>query len=116
MRYNINDKVTIINSNNENKIISDCEIILGVEVYYMTDKTSYSLSQLKDYYEFNNNEELVEEIINSPGLQEMIDSNMGKLVENVGKWYYSTSPIPSKPEIKPKKWFNLWNWIRVSPR
>ena len=110
MRYNINDTVVVISSN-ENKIISDCEIILGTEIYYMTDKTSYSISQLTDYYEFNNNrEELLKEIINSPGLKEITDTKLNDFTKNVIKWYYSNPPTPIKPEIKSKKWFKWFNF------
>jgi hypothetical protein len=107
MRYKINDTVVVISSD-ENKIISDCEIILGTEIYYMTDKTSYCLSQLKDYYDFNNNKELVNEIVNSPGLKEITDTKLNDFTKNVIKWYYSNPPTPIKPEIKYKKWFNLF--------
>jgi len=110
MRYNINDRVVVVSSN-ENKIILDCEIILGTEIYYMTDKTSYSVSQLTDYYEFSdNNEELLKEIINSPGLKEITDSKIEEFANNAVKWYEDNSTTPNKQEIKPKKWFNWFNF------
>jgi imidazole glycerol phosphate synthase subunit HisF len=86
MRYNINDKVVVI-SDNKVKTISDSEIILGVEIYYMSDNTSYSSFELEKKFKYYNNNELVLNIINSDGLNEIIDSKIDKFVDNVVLWY-----------------------------
>ena len=105
MRYNINDKVVVI-SDNEFKIISDSEIILGVEIYYMTDKTSYCVSELildpKEIITFlDDNKESIKNFINT-----IVDTK--KIIENGSIWFREQmlkDELPKK-QIKPvKKWF-----------
>ena len=45
MKYKIGDLVTVIKTN-EIKTIVDCEIILGIDIYYMSDISSYSEDEL----------------------------------------------------------------------
>ena len=45
MRYKIGDLVTVIKTN-EIKTIIDCEIISGIDIYYMSDISSYSEDEL----------------------------------------------------------------------
>jgi hypothetical protein len=45
MRFKINETVFVL-KDNEYKTIFDCEIIFDVEIYYMSDKTVYPLSEL----------------------------------------------------------------------
>lgn len=45
MKYKIGDLVIVIKTN-EMKTIIDCEIISGINIYYMSDISSYSENQL----------------------------------------------------------------------
>ncbi len=47
MRHKIGDSVQIKSTGNLKKII-DCEVINMQEIYYMSDKTSYHLSEISD--------------------------------------------------------------------
>ena len=49
MRYKINESVYVYNEEKEKKIV-DCENIIGVNIYYMLDGTSYSEEQIKISY------------------------------------------------------------------
>lgn len=56
MRYKINESVYVYNEEKEKKIV-DCENIIGVNIYYMSDGTSYSEEQIKisycEYHEYH---------------------------------------------------------------
>jgi hypothetical protein len=45
MKYSINESVIVLSSKSVKEIV-DREVILGVELYYMSDNTSYSSEQL----------------------------------------------------------------------
>ena len=49
MNFNIND-IVILNDLKTKKQIVDSEIIEGIEMYYMSDNTSYSYSQISMSY------------------------------------------------------------------
>lgn len=49
MKYKLNDRVFVENSQNF-KTIVDLETIIGEPIYYMSDGTSYHEKQIKDYY------------------------------------------------------------------
>jgi hypothetical protein len=51
MKYKINESVITLTCKSVKEII-DSEIILDVEIYYMSDKTSYSSEQLLSMREF----------------------------------------------------------------
>jgi len=107
MRYNINDEVIVI-SDNKLKTISDSEIILGVEIYYMSDNTSYSFFELEKKFKYYNNNELVSNIINSDGLNEIIDSKINTFVDNVVLWYQKfEEPKIEKKTNKFISWFKF---------
>jgi hypothetical protein len=54
MKYKINESVITLTCKSVKEII-DSEIILDVEIYYMSDKTSYSSDQLLSMCEFADN-------------------------------------------------------------
>jgi hypothetical protein len=66
MKYNINESVITLTCKSVKEII-DSEVILGVEMYYMSDNTSYSSEQLIDLDSFLNKivTPLFEEVENS---------------------------------------------------
>lgn len=55
MTYKSGECVRILKTNQTKKIL-ESEIILGVEIYYMTDKTSYCLSDICEYSDHLSNE------------------------------------------------------------
>jgi hypothetical protein len=107
MRYNINDKVVVI-SDNKLKTISDSEIILGVEIYYMSDNTSYSFFELEKKFKYYNNNELVSNIINSDGLNKIVDTKIDEFVNNVVEWYKKCDKSKNdENKNKFKRWFGF---------
>jgi len=63
MKFSINE-VVFIPSHGQTKTIVDSELICGVEVYYMSDKTSYTDFQIRKQIEpplnvYSNNFELL---------------------------------------------------------
>ena len=53
MEYNNGEKIIVV-SNAEIKTIIDSEIINGIELYYMSDKTAYPLDQIINKSDFLN--------------------------------------------------------------
>jgi hypothetical protein len=51
MEYNNGEKIIVV-SNAEIKTIIDSEIINGIELYYMSDKTAYPLDQIINKSDF----------------------------------------------------------------
>jgi hypothetical protein len=51
MEYNNGEKIIVV-SNAEIKTIIDSEIINGIELYYMSDKTAYPLDQIINESDF----------------------------------------------------------------
>lgn len=78
MKYTIGQEITV-KSNKVKKTIIDCEQIEGINIYYMSDKTSYSEGQLSDliYVELS---EIAE--ISDLALIKLLD------IENTAKRYY----------------------------
>lgn len=82
MKYKIGDLVTVIGTN-EMKTIVDCEVISSINIYYMSDISSYSEDQLLQItteevlmYKLKNNKD---KIIN------LIDYKT--MAKNWAKWY-----------------------------
>ena len=101
MKHNTSEVVRIINTN-QVKVISVCELIDGVEIYYMTDNTSFSRDQLKTLS--YSHEELIELISdNTKNIISFIDFD--NVINTSKKWNEKHFPRP-----KAKYWpFPLLN-------
>jgi len=85
MKYSIGDSVCVIKTNEIKKII-DFEFICDVEIYYMLDNTSYSLSEICEVRIVENINKLITE--NEEKIINLIDSLIDyKLIgRNWSKW------------------------------
>jgi hypothetical protein len=95
MKYNIGDKV-IVNNSKKIKTIVDSEIINEIEIYYMSDNTSFSVYDIKKYDEFL-------EILNN-----MVDNQIDRAADFYLK---KNSKIIEKNKVS---WFQecyrWWKW------
>lgn len=94
MKHKKNDRI-VITETKISKIISDCELICDTEIYYMTDNTSYALSQISlfDYTQssihnvIESNKESIIKIFDTEKLAE----NCVRYMKNNTKSKYSLS-------------------------
>jgi len=86
MKYKIGDSVQIKSTGHLKKII-DCELIDLQEIYYMSDKTSYHLSEI-DNIKTINFDELKKEICGNNRLIEEATKDYAKEMANKTiKWF-----------------------------
>jgi hypothetical protein len=87
MKYIIGQEITV-KSNKVIKTIIDCERIEGINIYYMSDKTSYSEEELSDllYVELSEISEISDfalfKLIDIENTVKRYSENMGKFLKN----------------------------------
>lgn len=93
MKHKVNDIVKITNTD-QFKTILESESIDGIEIYYMTDNTSYSGSQIEG---INYSEKQIKSML--VGKSEYIISliDFDKVIENAKIWNNKYYP---KPKVK----------------
>lgn len=107
MRYNINQSV-VIKKCKTIKQVSDSEVICGVIIYYMSDKTSYSESEILSTQEDFNQ---IEDLVSSPNIDNFIEVfDNGRMVKGLEKLFNIPPKIEEKSVNINKKWFNWFNF------
>lgn len=84
MKYNINDTVRVVENNSIKKII-DFEYIEGVNLYYMSDLTSYPEENILSIVDVNF-EKALDEYFNSKYYQDRIEIIATTMAENLKKF------------------------------
>jgi len=86
MNYKLGDTV-LIKKTNETKTILDFEEINGEKIYYMSDNTSYHISQIT-YITTQSKHELIQEICNNKSFIDKISEDYSKEMANKTiKWF-----------------------------
>jgi hypothetical protein len=103
MKYKINELV-VIEKCKSVKCISDSEVIQDVVIYYMSDNTSYSESQILTT---KKGFKKIKKLTSSSKIDDFINIlDNGKMVRGYEKLFL-IYPKEEKKEIKNKKWFSL---------
>lgn len=89
MKYSIGESVYVIKSG-EFKTIVDSEFICGIELYYMSDLTSFPLEQLTKFKNLKSREELDKKLSdNKERIVNLI--NYEKVSKNWSEWFLKNS-------------------------
>ena len=89
MKYSIGDSVYVIKTGEVKKII-DFEVICEIELYYMSDSTSFPCNMLTKFKNIVSREDLEKKISNNKDIIiGLIDFE--KVVDNWAKWFLKNS-------------------------
>ncbi len=89
MKYSIGDSVYVIKTGEFKKII-DFEVICDIELYYMSDLTSFPCNELTKFKNITSREEIEQKILNNKdAIMSLIDFD--KVADNWAKWFLKKS-------------------------